>query len=174
MLDLETLDTEPTAVVLTIGVVKFNPYTLHEPVEKKVWKPDIEAQLDSGRTTSDSTLEFWAKQPEEIRERAFSPDGRQPLAEIFAELNKYTAGVNALWAQHDKFDFGILENLYTQNNHHYNWQFYKINDTATVFNMMPSDPRKAVQQDLHDAGEDAYWQAVCTQKSFKHFGVKPR
>jgi hypothetical protein len=36
------------------------------------------------------------------------------------------------------------------------------------------DPRKAIQQNLHSADEDSYWQAVCVQRTFNHFGVQPR
>jgi hypothetical protein len=38
--------------------------------------------------------------------------------------------------------------------------------------MMTKDPRKDIQQDLHNALADCYYQAKCVQKSFKHFGVK--
>ena len=40
--------------------------------------------------------------------------------------------------------------------------------------MMPVDPRKAIQQNLHSADDDAYWQAVCVQQSFQHLNVQER
>jgi hypothetical protein len=68
----------------------------------------------------------------------------------------------------------ILENLYKQFDHHRNWAFWQVQDCRTIFNMMPADPRKAIQQDLHDASADAYFQAVCVQQTFAHFTVLER
>ena len=175
MIDIETLDTAPTAVVLSIGAVKFDPYNMAaEPHTKTVWFPSLEEQFELGRTTSDSTLEWWSKQDKEIFDRALSEDHRQPLSDIFATINKYAAGIDKIWCQGPQFDMVIIENMYTQAKHHFNWQYWQIQDCRTVFNMMPVDPRKSVQQDLHDAGEDAYWQAVCLQVAFNYFGVEPR
>jgi hypothetical protein len=36
---------------------------------------------------------------------------------------------------------------------------------------MPKDPRKDIQEELHNALADCYYQAKCVQKSYKHFGV---
>lgn len=175
MIDIETLDTAPSAVILSIGAVKFDPHKPGLlPWDKVVWFPSLEEQFELGRTFSDSTLEWWAKQDKDIRDRALSEENRSPLADIHTEINRYVAGVNQIWCQGPQFDMVIIENLYAQCNFHRSWQYYQIQDCRTVFNMMPVDPRKEVQQDLHDAGEDAYWQAVCLQAAFKHFGVEPR
>ena len=40
--------------------------------------------------------------------------------------------------------------------------------------MMPQDPRKGMQTDLHNALADCYYQAKCLQKVYKHFGVKQK
>jgi hypothetical protein len=37
--------------------------------------------------------------------------------------------------------------------------------------MMPSDPRKAIQEEMHNALADCYYQAKCIQSTYKHFGV---
>ena len=38
---------------------------------------------------------------------------------------------------------------------------------------MPKDPRKDIQQELHNALADSYFQAQCVQKTYKHLGVAP-
>ena len=47
-------------------------------------------------------------------------------------------------------------------------------ETVTLFAMMPTDPRKAIQEELHNALADCYYQAKCVQSTYKHFGVKSR
>ena len=55
-----------------------------------------------------------------------------------------------------------------------NWFYWQVMDCRTLFKMMPADPRKAVQENLHDAQADAHWQAVCVQQFYKDFNVLPR
>lgn len=174
MVDIETLDTSPTSVILSVGAVKFNPYTFENPYEKILWRPGVEEQLNDGRTFSESTLEFWSKQDAHIRESTFTDDGRIPVYEFFKSFNKYLVGVDKIWCQGPQFDMVIIEDLYTQYKHHKGWAYWQIMDCRTIFNMMPRDPRKDIQQNLHSADDDAYWQAVSVQKTFSHFEVKPR
>jgi hypothetical protein len=174
MIDIETLGTEPDCVVLSVGAVKFNPYNHNEPHAKTLWRPAVESQMSAGRSVLDSTLEWWAKQPKHIQDEAFSEEGRIPLEQFFADLNKYVVGCDKIWCQGPQFDMVILENLFKQFNHHRGWAFWQIMDCRTIFNMMPADPRKAIQQDLHSADADAYYQAVCVQQTYKHFGAVPR
>lgn len=174
MIDIETLGTDPDSVILTVGAVKFDPYTLREPAQKTNWKLDADEQFGLGRQASESTLEWWAKQDPEIQARAFSEEGRITIDRFFAEFNKYVMGVKNIWCQGPQFDMVMIEDLYRQKKHHTSWKYWQVNDSRTIFNMMPADPRKAIQVEAHDAAEDAYWQAVCVQKTFKHFGVKAR
>lgn len=174
MIDIETLDITPTAAVLTVGACKFDPYSSREPTHKQLWLPEIELQLSAGRTASDETLAWWSKQDKHIREATFTEDGRMPLEQFFAELNKYLVGIKKIWCQGPQFDMVIIDNLFNQFEHHRNWAHWQIMDCRTIFNMMPKDPRKEVQQNLHSADNDAYWQAVCVQKTYKAFGIKPK
>ena len=54
------------------------------------------------------------------------------------------------------------------------WNYWQIRDSRTLFNMLPKDPRKDVQMDLHNALADCYFQAKSVQKAYKNFGVKKR
>lgn len=174
MIDIETLDFTPTSTVLTVGAVKFDPFTPHEPHTRKLWRPSVDAQLARGRTTSESTLEWWAKQEEHVKESTFTENGRIPVETFMSQLNKYLVGVDKIWCQGPQFDMVILEDLFKQHGHHCNWAFWQVMDCRTIFNMMPSDPRKAIQQNAHSADDDAYYQAVCVQQTYKHLGVMPR
>lgn len=174
MIDIETLDTAPTATILSVGAVKFNPFTSDEPYAKILWRPGVNEQLKAGRTVSDSTLEFWSKQDAHIRDTTFTDENRIPVIEFFKQLNRYLVGVDKIWCHGPQFDMVIIEDLYAQNKHHRGWAFWQVCDSRTIFNMMPKDPRKDIQQDLHSADDDAYWQAVSVQKTYAHFCVQPR
>ena len=174
MIDIETLGTEPDCVVLSVGAVKFDPFTSQEPHAKTLWKPNVDQQTCAERSVLDSTLEWWAKQPTHIQDEAFNEEGRQSIADFMQYLNKYLVGVDKIWCQGPQFDMVILEHLFKQFNHHRGWAFWQIMDCRTVFNMMPVDPRKAIQQNLHSADADAYYQAVCVQQSYKYFNIEQR
>ena len=170
MLDIETLATTPDAVVMSVGVVKFDPQS-GTPYNKTLWRPDIDEQTERDRHVSDSTLEWWGKQADHIQEDAFSDEGRIPVTEFMKELNRYCVGMDKIWCQGPQFDMLILEILYIQWGHHFGWQFWQVMDCRTLFQLMPVDPRKAIQQDLHSADADAYYQAIGVQQCYEHFGI---
>ena len=66
----------------------------------------------------------------------------------------------------------ILEDFFDNFGHHKNWFYWQVSDCRTLFKLMPKDPRTDIQEDLHNALADCFYQAKCVQKSFKHFGVK--
>jgi len=172
MIDIETTDIKTSTIVLTVGAVKFDPCSTEEPFEKRHWVLEIDEQSAAGRTMSESTMEFWANQPKEVQEAAFTETGRIPLDTFFKELNKWMVGCKSVWAQHPQFDLIILRDLYDQFGHHYNWPFWAEQDSATLFKLMPKSPLKGINKALHNAAEDAYWQAKCVQIAFAHFNIK--
>jgi hypothetical protein len=174
MLDIETLGTRPDTVVLSVGACKFNPHTSQTPHSTVLWRPSAAEQLAAGRSVDHSTLEWWSQQAEHIRAEAFSDQNRISLSDFFSELNRYLVGVDKIWCQGPQFDLVILENLFEQNGHHRNWVYWQVMDCRTLFNLMPTDPRKAIQKNAHSADQDAYWQAVCVQQSYAHYEVQPR
>jgi hypothetical protein len=171
MIDIETLNTAPDSVILSVGAVKFNPYTHEDPYDHKHWRLDIDSQFELGRTVSESTLEWWGKQASHIRDAAFSGDNRIGLLDFAKDLNRWLTGSKEIWCQGPQFDMVMLENLFQQCEHHRNWAYWQIRDSRTLFSLMPVDPRKNIQQDLHDALADAFWQAKCVQQAFSYFGI---
>lgn len=127
MIDIETLDTRPTAVVLSFAAVAF-PDTEVDPLYRAL---DVDQQLAVGRTVSADTLAWWARQPDEARLAALaapaphlaglgsrcgsSPEGawwavEQALSDL--ELLFGHHNVEAVWACPPTFDIAILESLY--------------------------------------------------------------
>jgi hypothetical protein len=65
MIDLETLSTNPNATILTVGGVKFDPYTTAEPAQGMYFRVDVDSQTEMGRIPwtggADRTLRSWKK-----------------------------------------------------------------------------------------------------------------
>ena len=173
-IDLETIDTCPEATVLSIGCVKFNPLDNSEPHSELYFKVCIDDQDRLGRTSSDDTIAWWSKQNPKIMEEAFDQTGAITVDESLRKLSKFAVGVDTFWGQGYGFDYTIMENMFRQGGMPIPWQFWQVMDCRTIFNMMPVDPRKAIQQNLHSADNDAYYQAVCVQGVYQHWGIQPR
>ena len=94
MIDLETLSTNPNATILTVGGVKFDPYTSEEPAEGMYFRVDVNSQTSMGRDVMQETVDWWSKQPKEISDEAFSDDNRVSLNDMIKEINKFSVGVD--------------------------------------------------------------------------------
>ena len=170
-IDIETLGTSPDAVVLTIGGIKFDPTADDGLHSEFYYRIDADEQIEMGRSVMESTLEWWEKQSEEVKAEALEPTGRVPVEDTLKSLNKWLVGVDKLWCQGPVFDIGILENLYKGADLHYNWSFWNIRDSRTLFGLMPKDPRKEMNFAAHNALADAIVQSLCIQKVYKELGL---
>ena len=173
MLDLETLGTQPGCVILTLGAVKFDPYTMNDPGPGLYVRPDADEQIARGREVQQDTLEWWMKQAEDVREEALGVDGRIPVEEMYRQLNRFLVGVNNIWCQGPVFDIAILENLYMQYGWPTPWQFWQIADSRTLFKVH-GDPRVKGKAGLHNALEDCVSQAVAVQQVYNRLGLEKR
>ena len=171
MLDLETLGTRPECVILTLGAVKFNPYTLDDPGPGLYLRPDVDQQIAAGREVQEDTLQWWMNQAEDVREEALGEEGRVSIEDMHRQLNKFLVGVNNIWAQGPVFDIAILENLYRQYGWPTPWQFWQIRDSRTLFGVH-GDPRIKGKMGLHNALEDCVSQATAVQQVYKKLGIK--
>lgn len=169
MIDLETLDVIPSATVLTLGAVKFNPFTDDEPHSELYLKILIDDQDRLGRTVSDGTVKWWGEQDPAVMEEAFDQTNAVTVEEALRQINKWAVGVDEIWGQGYGFDITMLEDMYRSIGKPIPWQFWQISDARTITKRMPKDPRKDMQTNLHNALADAYFQAKSVQIIFKHF-----
>ena len=114
MIDLETLSTNPNATILTVGGVKFDPYTNVEPAQGMYFRVDVDSQTEMGRDVMQDTLDWWGKQDPEIMEEALGDKNRISLPEMVITINKWCVGVDVFWCQGPLFDYAILQNFYAQ------------------------------------------------------------
>lgn len=170
-IDLETLDTCPSATVLSIGGVKFDPFSSNDPYDKFYYKVCVDDQDRLGRTTSDGTIEWWAKQDPAIMEEAFDQTGAITVNELCDKLNRWVVGVDTFWGQGYGFDFTMLEDMYRNVERPIPWNFWQVRDSRTLLKLLHQDPRKRMQTNLHDAYADAYYQSKAIQIALGELGV---
>jgi hypothetical protein len=173
MLDIETLGTCPDCVVLTLGAVRFDPYTKTDMKGGIYCRPDVDDQIVQGRIVREDTMQWWSEQAEEVREEALGEEGRIPVTQMLQELNRFLVGANNIWAQGTVFDIGILEHLYRQYDMVPNWQYWQITDSRTLFKIH-GDPRVKGKAGLHNALEDCVSQAQAVQQIYADIGLEKR
>ncbi len=170
MIDLETLSTNPNAVILTIGAVKFDPYTQMKPYDDLYFRVDVDSQTQMGRHVMQDTLDWWGQQPKEISEEALSDQDRIGLQDMVKAINKWCVGVDVFWCQGPLFDYAILQNIYTQLGHPQPWNYWQIRDSRTLFSLVPKDTTK--RDGHHNALQDCIYQAKKVQDVYRQLGIK--
>jgi len=51
------------------------------------------------------------------------------------------------------------------------YNFWQVRDSRTLFSVCKEDPRKKIQNDLHNALADAYYQSKAIQMAYKELGA---
>lgn len=150
MFDIETLDVLPTAVILSLCAVRFTdaPFVLENAHETDVLriKINVDEQVALGRTISDSTMEFWAKQPPHIVEEQFSDDGRVSCESAANSIKNFCWGADEIWS-HRFMDLNIIQHLLISHQMHVPWNFWQAKDSSTLLSEFKI---KLSHDDKHD------------------------
>ena len=166
MIDIETIGVAPGATILTIAAQSFDP--LGTGYYNKQYYARITLESQENRTIDQSTIDWWATQPEAQAE-AFCEEGRIDLDQALDSLGKHIWHSNFIWCQGPTFDCTILEHAYKSYNKPIPWQYYKVRDSRTVFSLWPGLPKPPVS---HHALEDCRRQIALLQTTLKHFNIK--
>lgn len=157
MIDIETLDTKRTSVVIQIGAVVFDydQYGTCAAVNEFLVSLPIVEQVRGGRTTSTDTVAFW-----------MSADNHKMLASIIDDVYTTSKTVEDLktffdenpcdryWFQGPTFDAIILEDLLDS----VPWKFFQVRDQRTVDDLaIDKDKIKEFKATVnHDALADCH------------------
>ena len=172
IVDLETLDTQPSAVILTAGLVaveitETECITLGSWYRRIKWWNDDFASYgmeQDGRTDSDDTWEWWRKQSEPAQHECISDKDRLPLwlamqsLNVWLQLNPYP-----IWGNGSDFDNAILQHAFKQQG--MRWPYWRnccLRSTKNLANQlglhaeMPAWPEGKIKHyALHDAEHEA-------------------
>ncbi len=185
MVDIETLDTKPTALVLSIGAVAFDPFTkeLGETFYVE-FTDDAKTQQELGRTVDADTVSWWMQQSEEARQTAMATPARdpRPLHRIttfegldkFAEYLARNGGRDIeLWGNGADFDNVVIGSLYDSFSVKKPWSYSRNRCYRTIKRLF-GDKVPLVRHGTHHNGlDDAITQAKHLQEIFKCIGTRP-
>lgn len=167
MIDNETLDTTPSAVILSIGAVRFDQYS-HDMEDNAFYAVlDIQDQIDKGRTISADTLSFWMMQPPAAR-AVFAEKEKVSLEEALVGLREWIDPKRDTrpWSMGASFDIPMLEHAYRSLGMDAPWLFWKARcmrhhkELPNAKIVYDSVPRLGTH---HNAMDDAIHQARCAQ-----------
>lgn len=170
MLDLETLDTSPTAVVTAVGAVVFDPYS--ERVGQTFYRVtnDWSDQQRRGRTISGDTVRWWLEQSHEAQEALTKPAAKasistQGLLQEFTEFLENTGGDILVWGNGADFDNVILGGLFASYGRQRPWSYRNNRCFRTAMALYPGVT--VVRQGTHhNALDDALTQVHALQAAF--------
>lgn len=138
MFDIETLDTERTAVVVSIGACRFNPIDKLDPAEDRMaLLLDMDAQSAVGRTISIGTLSWWMLQTDEARRWNFSKHNRYDVDLALRAFSAFCRGADQFWCRGTNFDPILLEDLCRQFGAEVPWRFNQLRDVRTLDELDP-------------------------------------
>ena len=174
MIDLETVDTKESAMILSIGAVPFNPDEPAMDAESfDMYLSDsflmsLDLSTQAGRTVSNDTIMWWMNQ--DARAQA-AMDGTIQLYDALVALIDFIKdykGENIL-ANSPSFDLRILEHAFKQYGLTTPWVFYNEQDVRTLSKCVfpegkPSAPF-AGQMIAHRADHDCVYQCWLVQEA---------
>lgn len=164
MVDIETLDTEETAVILSIGACLIPRTSCQFYVECNPGTGQM------ARTTSQSTVDWWNQQVPGLL-----PNGHELLIDsliMFSRWLKQLPGKPVLWAKGIDFDTKVLANAYKQFNLPVPWKYNDVRDFRTMKKMLPLEG--LVNSNPHNALADAKHQADVLEDIVRHWKLELR
>lgn len=164
MIDLETLDLIPSAKIVSIGAVIFDPR--YGKIGDRFYRElDYKAQKD--RTHSKDTVSWWKGQPTAIRKQL---QGKTPLESALIDLNSFLPSDVKVWGCGPTFDISILEDAYRSLDSEIPWKFWNVRDVRTIRDIYENNRGgwgKNAAKANHNALDDAHRQAEEVNKLWR-------
>jgi len=164
MVDIETLSSQPDAMVLSIGWCFFNLDNPEEPVHGKGYVV-LDRKIQEGKRHIDSnTVKWWTEQSDAARVAAFNMDGGlysdYKGFEVFYEALE---GADTCWANGSDFDNVVLKSLGQVVAPELKWPYRKNRCYRTIKAIFGSSTDKIELEKLglvgHNTLDDAVYQA---------------
>ena len=170
MIDIESLDTSPNCVILTIGAVRFDPKGMGV-VERLELRPTIDEQTEQfNRVINEDTLRWWSEQSPEALDEAMGDRDRVSFAECMETLYKFCWNRRAVWSNGASFDIVAMESAWRNLGMRIPWPYYTVRDTRTLYEIagVSLKDKKYGTKTTHKAVEDAEHQAIVVQDAYRN------
>ena len=170
MVDLETLATSPNATILTIAGIRFNfskDYReVETPYNMDYFYCRVDTESQPTRDIDDDTVAWWAKQDEDAKIEAFSPEDRISLEDAMLAFNHWASGGDRYWANGSTFDFPILETANKQLGFTSPWKYWQAMDARTIYKLKPDhfSPTQFKHHALYDCLNQIQKLSDCLRK----------
>ena len=163
MLDCETLGTTASAVILSIGAVKFDLVSNEIDDAGFYASVSIESNLDHGRRIQEDTLLWWLKQ-EPAAQQVFHEE-KTTLEQALVDLSDWFAtDDHVVWSNGADFDPPLIAHAYSQIQMEVPWKFWNSRCFRTYKNLPGArDIRVPSSGVKHNALADAHHQAQTLQ-----------
>jgi len=164
MVDLETYDTVPSAVILSIGAcVVYSVGEFFYEEHRPTFYTELDIETQFARTRSISTMKWWAEQGEGKCPCAGATSLDSALVQLNNFIWKHATSIGArpiIWCKGTDFDTAILADAYRQCNRDLPWKYNDVRDFRTVKKLFGTmvDP-KIENGEPHHALADAIFQA---------------
>lgn len=160
MVDIETHDTAPTAVILSIGAAAMDMINL-EVIDTFYVNVDPADCLRLGLTQSPATLEWWDKQSDDAKARLLAPEPK-PLRHALVDFLNWRSSKHcalAYWGNGANFDNVILANAHKAAEVQ-GWDFWRDRCHRTMKTLYASQCKNIERKGTHhNAVDDAVFQA---------------
>ena len=156
MVDLETLGNGPTAVIIAIGAVEFDPAT-GELGREFYQVVDAQSCVDVGLVMDASTVMWWMQQDAAAR-GAFRDAGRH-IARVVMDFAEWCPPKMKLWGNGAAFDNVILTSAYKAVCQPISWDFRSNMCYRTLRTLRPEIEMNRIGT-YHNALDDAKSQAI--------------
>lgn len=167
MIDLETMGNKPTAPIISIGAVLFEPST-GELGPEFYAVVDLESSLVGDAVADPSTILWWMKQSAEAR-AAITSDNRVHITDALGGLlqlidENCNPKFLQVWGNGATFDNVITRSSLDRHGLPCPWKFWNDRDVRTIVELgfaVGYDPRYEIpfEGDMHNALADARHQA---------------
>lgn len=196
MLDLETLGTSPSAAIVQIGAVLFEPKSGGRVLNNKIFNRFVMVQEGAGHIDH-STLTFWLQEKaaphlgKNLAENAFpldqvlaefiewpywaltGNDPREPHVAYQGNTHPYNwwQQITGVWAKPSNFDIAILQSAFRLFGKAPPWNHRATRCMRTVLDILGHNPQVAQVGTTHDAADDALYQVMQLQIALGELGV---
>jgi exodeoxyribonuclease VIII len=178
MVDLETLDSVPGGVIVSIGAIFFNE--LGEMGRHFYQVVNVGSCIRAGLTTSDDTVDWWGRQASEVQQTLSDAYRTSKSAILPVALQLFDdwlgdASDLKIWGNGSDFDNAFLIKAYQSVGRTPPWKFYNNRCYRTLKNLpgvreaVPAPKRTGVH---HNALSDAEFQAEHASAILFHLGPK--
>jgi hypothetical protein len=152
MVDIETYDVNPSAVILSIGAAEISLDDKPTPCVYPYFYTELDINTQFERTKSIDTMNWWAAQG--------NPPihGSLNIIDALGDFSSWLARFKKtpiIWCKGTNFDVVILTHAFNQFSIPIPWKYNNVRDCRTIFKIAGITPRKAGHNALDDAIDQA-------------------